>query len=394
MINTKRVLLVTSFVIFLTSFIFAASTITTSGGATSYSVDEDVGFIYNISVNNTDTNFTGNITNVNITFSSNLFSFIDGSNGTDAGTHTFTNTSTILTWTNDGLVMNLTTQYFWFNATVSTPGNYNLTITTTNATQSVSTNISVTINDTTNPSITSFSCTPSSVYTGSTVTCSCSGSDAGSGVASTSFTASPSTSTVGTSTQTCIVTDIAGNTISSTITFDITNRPSSPAVSSSSTATSFWTGTTYTTTENTLESGFTKEVAVKQRVKVRVDNEDHHVGLKSITSTSATIEIASDPIEITLDIGEDTKADVNDDGIYDIYVILNNIIGGKADITIKKISESVPEGIEESVETTGEITTPGEETPTETEKSYAWLWVVGILVILIGIGYKFKDKFI
>ena len=48
--------------------------------------------------------------------------------------------------------MNLTWKYFWFNATASTPGSYNLIISTTNATGTETTNISVTINDTTDPS--------------------------------------------------------------------------------------------------------------------------------------------------------------------------------------------------------------------------------------------------
>ena len=96
------------------SFVLAAHVITTSSGGTSYSVNEDVGFVYNITVNSTDSLDTANITQVNITFP-NTFSFLIDSNGTDAGTHTFTNTSTILSWDNDGLVMNLTWKYFWFN---------------------------------------------------------------------------------------------------------------------------------------------------------------------------------------------------------------------------------------------------------------------------------------
>jgi hypothetical protein len=144
-------LILFSVIILTLSFVPAAHVITTSTGGTSYSVDEDVGFIYNITVNNTDTTTTANITQVNITIP-NTFSFLADSNGTDAGTHTFTNTSTILSWDNDGLVMNLTWKYFWFNATASTPGSYNLTISTTNATGTETTNISVTINDTTDPS--------------------------------------------------------------------------------------------------------------------------------------------------------------------------------------------------------------------------------------------------
>ena len=66
--------------------------------------------------------------------------------------------------------------------------------------------------DTTVPSINSFSCTPSSVNSGATVTCSCSGSDSLSGVQITSFTENPSTLNTGTFSETCTATDFAGNT--------------------------------------------------------------------------------------------------------------------------------------------------------------------------------------
>jgi len=143
-------------IILTISFVFAAHVITTSTGGTSYSANEDVGFIYNITVNNTDTANSANITRVNITIPNAIFIFLAGSNATDAGTHTFTNTSGGLSWSNDGLVMNLTRKNFWFNATASTPGSYNITVATTNGTGSFSSNISVTINDTTPPSSINF----------------------------------------------------------------------------------------------------------------------------------------------------------------------------------------------------------------------------------------------
>jgi len=57
------------------------------------------------------------------------------------------------------------------------------------------------LEDIVNPEITSFSCSPSSVVVGETVTCSCSGTDVGKGISSTTYTANPSTSTAGTFTD-------------------------------------------------------------------------------------------------------------------------------------------------------------------------------------------------
>ncbi|MDI6737969.1 MAG: hypothetical protein QME12_05655, partial [Nanoarchaeota archaeon] len=127
-------------------FVLAPHEITASTGATSFSVNEGIAYLYNISVNNTDEIAGANITQVNITIPSS-FTFIANSNGTNSGYLTFTNTTNVLSWENNsGLVMNLTEKFFWFNATASARGFYNLTVTTRNATGSYSSNISVNVN--------------------------------------------------------------------------------------------------------------------------------------------------------------------------------------------------------------------------------------------------------
>jgi len=488
--NTKKILPIAFFIICLASFIFATHVLTNNTSI----IPEDTNSIVQIVINNTDLTEGANISAVNITIPSG-FIFASLSNGSTVGTATFTNTSNVLSWAKDGLVMNITNQTFTFNVTVATAGAYNITISTWNWSDLSSSNLAITVNDTTfplvsivtpitqgnysdsfvinvsitddtpnkvyfnvtnatgvqnsssivasrigtstywnatintslftdgiynltvyvndsnnqlnstiykviridntNPTATNFYCTPTSVYVGETVTCTCTGSaDGGSGILSTSFTSSPSTSTAGTSTQTCTITDRAGNVYAPTTTFTVSTRPSGGSAassSSSSSTTSSW-SMTYTSTEEQFQTGYTKTMSSNQRVKVKVDNEDHYVGVKSLTTSSATIEVASNPVTITLDIGEDAKVDVNNDGTYDLYVILNNIVDGKADITIKKIVQEIPEG-EESITTTGEITTPETNEPEE-EKSSSWIWIViGILVlVIISAGYKFKPK--
>ena len=135
-------------------FVLAAHVITTSSGGTGFSVNEDVQFTYNISVNNTDSADTANITQVNITLPTSL-TFADGTNRTDAGAHSFTNAS--ISWFNaSNLVGNLTRKFFGFNASASTPGTYNITMTTVNVSGVFQTNITLTVNDTTAPSSITF----------------------------------------------------------------------------------------------------------------------------------------------------------------------------------------------------------------------------------------------
>jgi len=123
--------------------VFAVHTITLPSSS---SVNEDITNLFNISVQNTDIGVDANISEVNITLWGN-FDFLANSNNTDAETHTFSNTSTTLSWNGDGVVMNSTTKYFWFNATAAAPGTYNITVTTLNVTGSSETNISITVNN-------------------------------------------------------------------------------------------------------------------------------------------------------------------------------------------------------------------------------------------------------
>ncbi|MCX6742561.1 MAG: hypothetical protein NTX24_05340 [Candidatus Pacearchaeota archaeon] len=149
----KNILILLFAIIFFFSvtIVFADHIVKTSTGGDSFSVNQTISNLFNISVNNTDATEDLNITTVSINLSSS-FTFVAGSNGTDAGSHTFSNVSNVLSWTNNGLVMNNTLKYFWFNASISVPGTYNITIITINSTGwSINSYLNVTVNDTIAP---------------------------------------------------------------------------------------------------------------------------------------------------------------------------------------------------------------------------------------------------
>lgn len=140
------------------SFVIADHVITISGG-TSITVNEDVTNFYNISVNISDVGYSANVSQVNITLWGD-FTFLSDSNGSDAREGTgknfsFSNTSTVLSWQNltDYINNGSRRNYFWFNATATTPGTYNMTVSTLNGTEFLSTNLTITVNDTTLPDI-------------------------------------------------------------------------------------------------------------------------------------------------------------------------------------------------------------------------------------------------
>ena len=244
----------------------------------------------------------------------------------------------------------------------------------------------------------SLTCTPSDVSTGATVTCSCGASDTTSGIntSATSFTTSPSTSETGTFSETCSITDLAGNSASSTATYSVTSSGSGPGSPGGSTVTTSFYKKTISKINEEFEDMKTieQELKVKERVRIKIDDTIHYIGIRELEATSATVEIASDPVQIKLDINDDAKIDVNEDNFYDIYVKLNSITNGNADLTINYLHEEIPEEKDtaEGVETSGEII---ESDITSSEGNLTWLWIViGIVVVLIiaGAGYKYKKR--
>jgi hypothetical protein len=180
---------------------------------------------------------------------------------------------------------------------------------------------------------------------------------------------------------TCV--DSAGNSGSKTESFSTTGCSSVVGGGSSSTS-STWTKTLVVKEED-FQKGFNTQLNKNQRLKVQINSESHHVGIKKIESDKVTIEIASEPIEVILGVGEESKRDLNEDGFYDLYVKLNSIEGIKADLTIKKINEEVPE--EEKDSTTSPL-----ENLSGFTKSNSWIYVVVGLIIIIIVVIVFSKR--
>jgi hypothetical protein len=388
----KKLLLISAITILSLSFILAAHIIRTSTGTTSYSVDETIQNTYNISVNNTVGGTNESITSVNVTIPSS-FTFTAATNGTNAvGETTFVNTTTLLSWTNTtGYVINGSEErFFWFNATASY-GDYNITVNVTNTTGSYAYYISVQVNDTTDP-VASAGCVPQTVRVGATTTCSCTGTDTGgSGISTTTNSSTPSTSTQGTFTYSCIATDVAGNSNSTSTTYIVITDNVDAGGSSSSGTTTFWTAGTYVVPDAELEQPFSKELSEKQRLKIKINSQDHYIGIIDLTTTTATINISSTPQQTTLTTGDEKKFDTNEDNYYDILVKLNSIENNKANITIQTINEMITSETTESTQQQQETSTGTEDEPTKEPLPLGTIITIIIILLIIGIIY-FKSK--
>jgi len=119
----------------------------------------------------------------------------------------------------------------------------------------------------------------------------------------------------------------------------------------------------------------------------------HTIKIKTVDEVAGTvtIEISSDPITITLKIGETKEVDVDGDGTNDISLTLNKITSGVADITTKKLT---PLPTEKPTEEVAPTEKPAEEiTPTPEAASKTWLWIlIIVIIVVIGVGYWFMKK--
>jgi hypothetical protein len=295
---------------------------------------------------------------------------------------------------------NFTTTTAWvdYNTTDLTDGLFNITAYATDSAGNANFSEKIQVRlDNTPPSI-AYSCSPDTVSLGGTVTCTCSPTDDGSGINTTATTKTPAINTeaAGEFTQTCLYADLAGNVRTKDATYTVNSGDPASSPGSGSVTTGY-TKTYFKITKEFEElESVSQLLGAKQRIQIKIDGVKHHVGVKTLTATVATIEIASSPVQVELEVGEDAKVDVNDDGFYDIYVMLKAITNGKANVEMSYVNEEIPapeEGEEaSSVETTGDLVEP---TPTPEpaadveveEVNYGWLMWLLVIVAILVIGY-------
>ena len=179
------------------------------------------------------------------------------------------------------------------NDTVLVMGSYSILVTATDEAGNIDTEVySVSVGDTVAP-VASASCSPSSGYVGTIVTCTCSGTDIGSGINS-SLTGAGSTSTassVGTFTYTCSVIDNAGNSDSDTASYVIASLGGGG------------TGAPiYYPSVDKLSEGYDISLGKNFKVNFQVSGQSHALRVDDISLSSATVTISSDPITLEINL--------------------------------------------------------------------------------------------
>lgn len=194
--------------------------------------------------------------------------------------------------------------------------------------------------------------------------------------------------------------DYAGN-FNESVTWTIIVKESSSSESSesdsSSEDTEYWTSTYSSSSELNTEKGYTKELIAKTRVKINVSNSNHYVGLVSLTKTNATINVSSIPQQKIFNIGDENKFEVTGDDYYDLLVKLNNISNNKANISMKIISEKMPEDIQlletnSTPENNSSSNNGGGLSKSIGEKAIPFLIVVALVGICVIVFYILRRR--
>lgn len=269
--------------------------------------------------------------------------------------------------------------------------------------------------DNTNPSG-SFSCSSDDVYEGDSLTCSCSGSDTFSGVLSTNYDASPSTSSTGDFTTTCTLTDYAGNSIEYTFAYSVVTSSSSGSSSSGGSSGSSSSlslpsiSSSLSVSKQNIGNGFRARFSNNSKIVFNTtlsgdsNEEQHSFQVKNIETSTILVEISSDPIIFSVNKGEVKKVDLDEDGIYDFSVKFNEVVAGRADIEFTQIEESVNSNsidnsdiVDETLGNDNSGTNASESNVgNENGGNSLWILFVVIIIILVTTGliilYLNKDK--
>jgi serine protease AprX len=168
-------------------------------------------------------------------------------------------------------------------------------------------------------------------------------------------------------------------------------------VSSGGGGSSITTEKTYLIDEEKALGGYSQELQKRDKIIFYIEDEEHSITTKSLTSDSATFIIESEPVETTLKAGEESFFDLTGDDLNDLYLKLNSITNYKANLTIRTLKQEIPEAPEKP-EPEPEEEEKVQITAFQDEKEsnlnlYALISVGGVIIILvIVIVLIFKSK--
>lgn len=97
----------------------------------------------------------------------------------------------------------------------------------------------------------------------------------------------------------------------------------------------------YEITKDELQKGISKELKENENMSFSITNKSHKLTLNRINKVSVNITINSKKINLIIYKGQTKKLNLNSDNYYELFVKLNSVNYNNANITIKKINETI-----------------------------------------------------
>lgn len=144
-----------------------------------------------------------------------------------------------------------------------------------------------------------------------------------------------------------------------------------------------------------LQSGTIKATAGTSKTLSFDGSTTHKITVTAVTEDSATIKIESEPVEITLKVGESKEVDINGDDVNDIKVELKAIKNAEAEVEITELVgaatvaqeevKAAEEAAAKEAAEEGEKAAAGEEVaPTAgAAKGTTWIWVTAVIIVIV-----------
>ncbi|MDD5331696.1 MAG: hypothetical protein PHE43_02660 [Candidatus Nanoarchaeia archaeon] len=202
------------------------------------------------------------------------------------------------------------------------------------------------------------------------------------------------TQSAGTYTVTCYATDAVGNEGSTTSTFTASYGGSTSGTGGGGGGGSTTTTTTVDADLTTATSATFTSSQGSERTFSLGGTSTHKIRVSQVEDKKVTFIVSSNPVTLTLAVGESESVDIDGDGSKDIQVTLDGINNGIVEYTVEKLAtESVSTSTPETEE--GEEVIGGEETPTEGTESGSkiWLWIIlAVIVVAIIVYFVIKRR--
>ncbi len=141
-----------------------------------------------------------------------------------------------------------------------------------------------------------------------------------------------------------------------------------------------------------ISAGYTKSLKSNEKINFSVfdfEGGRHLLTINEIGVDYVNLIVESDPINLTLGVGQSAKLNLTSSIYYDLFIQVNQIVAGEAELTIQLINEVIEEKVIE-------VVTETEIKKIEVIETENYFWVIGflvvVLILILGVVLRLNRK--